>query len=453
MGMESADGTSVEIDLTAENDLDNLAASPHASSITSLTILTRAYDTNIFEPMEENTKYSLTTHNDIIFYAPSAASDDFRSKRWHNMLDSIRCSMKRQDEAVDLQLAVALGECFGQLSSLKALETSVKVIHRRVALDPNPYLGGWDVARSRVSKEFGIIMSAIVEGAIQLEVLNLLGNVPQCAVPIHSIQDFHESLQARGLLAKNLESITSLALSVAIADDQSMPSWKVLSDDGHVARAGAVAELVKMMPRLECLDLQFYMALPKTNIDLDNSDLYSRKNLMQACLEPVLRQVHLPCLRRCVLRGMTATPGDLTHFITKHNSLTHLALEGIHLQDTNDGSWSALMPRLIDTLSPSLQDLKLANLTGRHGLMDLRPTGLDIFADLGDEERHRRFSNWTMPFSRGDCLYHTLHLGPRELEHRPLELAGYRPGAWPLVSQRQQKWRQKRDMEFLPSMG
>lgn len=117
-------------------------------------------------------------------------------------------------------------------------------------------------------------------------------------------------------------------------------------DDNHCTSEGSLASFLAKFSFLESLELHQY------EIERPN-DRYN-----PVAFELITREVRLPKLRKCTLRGINADDKNLLAFLRAHPDLQHLDLRHVNL---NEGQWQPVFAH-IKTHMGKLQTLNMEDL-------------------------------------------------------------------------------------------
>jgi len=395
-----------------------LAAHPLGRGVKHVTVLAAVYDTTSVERILETKKIQQHQSNGIIHSRASRSATEEELSQFRSELEWVQENKRDQEETSEdtiADLLVGILQAFGVLNRVELEATPI--CGRDDESQSVAHFRDWRAAWEHAARAYRIAMKALVRSKATVEKLTIYRDTLRFGVSPRHIASQVQWLHAQAD-AGDLKGIKEFALCIGIG------SMSADEENQHLA---AAAELLKVIPNLETLDLQFYVAKSGSEAQDPRSVIF--QNIASA--------THLLSLKRCRLRGAQTSRESLMQLMTNSPNMTSLDLDDVVL--LGGAEWSEVLPALVKGL-PSLGQLRLSNLWGPRGFMNV---------DLVGRSRAlvENKTAWVVP-CLGGLRVHTILLEGDELKQdikfRP------RPGGRPLGSPQAHNWMLRREMEYAP---
>jgi hypothetical protein len=408
-------------DLTKESldELNALACHPELGpAVKSVTVIANIYDTSELGRMLSTKRKRITTRTGPFTSTtePRCTNDELlQAMRDVEWLRTRTEHLNSQPEGLTISTLESALCAFGKLDVID-FDASVTLAPGKVA---GPEVAPeWHAVWTRAAQAFRITTLAMARSKVQVETLSIYRNTKRCSIPSADITDHAVALENSGFAeaGKYMQNL-ALSMSTAIVRDFSKVVearerltgiQRLYQDNFGVSEAcfltaedaeamadvnfPGVARLLKLTPNLEALDLHLCNTLrgPIKNYD--------------QIFNIIARDVHLPALEQCFLRGIPTTAESLLSFLEKHPKINDLDLREVRL---TTGSWEPIFAHLSGMLA--LTKLRMSNLRDMNGrLFSLFPA-----SGYTSEELQAKF--WSYPCLDGNMV-HTMEFGAKEIK-------------------------------------
>ncbi|KAL2013888.1 hypothetical protein VTN00DRAFT_1413 [Thermoascus crustaceus] len=348
-------------DLTEQSlwSLCTLASHPELGpAVKNLTIMATVYDASKLERILSTKKRRIVESS-----GPFARKEEREALSNESVIDSLASALR----------------LLGRLDSVDLDATVVQGPNVTVSTATGEWHPIWILA----SQVYCLTMSAVARSGVAVDTVTVYRNTPRCSVPSCDITAHVEKLDA-GHLTFAGTSIKNLALSISTKVETDFHKitaarerlegadrafHEVFGSKAGLLEASnpealaeenflGIARLLRLMPKLEAIDLHLYDTL--------EGDAKAYDQIFKA----IAREVHLPSLEQCFLRGIYASEESMLQFLENHPRINHLDLREMTI---TSGSWEPIFKYLGSRMT-ALTRLRLSNLRDENkSLRNLNP--------------------------------------------------------------------------------